>query len=90
MVTYWNRSPKEAVGAPSLEAFKPRLDVALGSPLQWLATAHSRVLNNWIIIVVLFNPGYSMILWFYDCISMEVLDIEHVFLSAMLIFLWHD
>ena len=57
---------------------------------KWLATAHSRVLNNWIIIVVLFNPGYSMILWFYDCISMEVIDIEHVFLSAMLIFLWHD
>ena len=26
--------------APSLEAFKPRLDVALGSPLQWLATLH--------------------------------------------------
>jgi len=27
----WNRLPKEAVDAPSLEAFKARLDVALGS-----------------------------------------------------------
>ena len=31
MVTHWNRLPKEVVDAPSLEAFKARLDVALGS-----------------------------------------------------------
>jgi len=31
---HWNRLPKEAVDAPSLEAFKARLDVALGS-LVW-------------------------------------------------------
>jgi len=31
VVTHWNRLPKEAVDAPSLEAFKTRLDVALGS-----------------------------------------------------------
>jgi len=30
--------PKEAVDAPSLEAFKARLDVALGSLVCWLAT----------------------------------------------------
>ena len=41
MVTHWNRLPKEIVDAPSLEAFKARLDVALdilvvGDP------AHSR------------------------------------------------
>jgi len=30
-VTHWTRLPKEAVDAPSLEAFKARLDVALGS-----------------------------------------------------------
>ena len=29
-VTHWNRLPKEAVDAPSLEAFKARLAVALG------------------------------------------------------------
>jgi len=32
--------PKEAVDAPSLEAFKARLDVALGSLVWWLATLH--------------------------------------------------
>ena len=31
MVTHWNRLPKEVVDAPSLEAFKARLDVTLGS-----------------------------------------------------------
>ena len=40
VVTHWNRLPKEAVDAPSLEAFKARLDVALGSPVCWLATLH--------------------------------------------------
>ena len=32
------RLPKEAVDAPSLEAFKARLDVALGSLGCWLVT----------------------------------------------------
>ena len=32
VVTHWNRLPKEVVDAPSLEAFKARLDVALGQP----------------------------------------------------------
>jgi len=40
VVTPWNRLPKEAVDAPSLEAFKARLDVALGSLVCWLATLH--------------------------------------------------
>ena len=31
VVKHRNRLPKEAVDAPSLEAFKARLDVALGS-----------------------------------------------------------
>jgi len=35
-----NRLPKEAVGAPSLQAFKARLDVALGSLVCWLVTLH--------------------------------------------------
>ena len=46
VVTHWNRLPEEAVDAPSLEAFKATLDVALGSLLWWLAIlwwlAHSR------------------------------------------------
>ena len=41
MVTHWNRLPKEAVDAPSLEALKARLDVALGSLVCWLATLHT-------------------------------------------------
>jgi len=32
--------PKEAVEAPSLEAFRARLDVALGSLVWWLATLY--------------------------------------------------
>ena len=40
VVRHWNRLPKEVVGAPSLEAFKARLDVALGSLVCWLATLH--------------------------------------------------
>jgi len=38
VVTHRNRLPKEAVDAPSLEAFKARLDVALGSLGCWLVT----------------------------------------------------
>ena len=51
---------KEAVDAPSLEAFKARLDVALGSLGWWLATLHTAGGWNWMNIVVLFNPGHSM------------------------------
>ena len=40
VVTHWNRLPKEVVDVPSLEAFKARLDVALGSLVCWLATLH--------------------------------------------------
>jgi len=38
VVKHWNRLPKEVVVALSLEAFKPKLDVALGSLVYWLAT----------------------------------------------------
>ena len=40
VVTHWNRLPREAVDAPSLEAFKARLDVALDSLVYWLVTLH--------------------------------------------------
>uniref|UniRef100_A0A803Y236 Exocyst complex component EXOC6/Sec15 N-terminal domain-containing protein n=1 Tax=Meleagris gallopavo TaxID=9103 RepID=A0A803Y236_MELGA len=38
VVRHWNRLPKEAVDAPSLQAFKARMDVALGSLGCWLVT----------------------------------------------------
>ena len=56
-----NRLPKEAADAPSLEAFKARLDVTLGSLVCWLVTLHIAGGWNWMIIVVLFNPGHSLI-----------------------------
>jgi len=40
MYFLWNRLPKEVVDAPSLQARKARLDVALGSLVCWLATLH--------------------------------------------------
>ena len=41
VVIHWNRLPKEVVDAPSLQALKVRLDVALGSLVWWLATLHT-------------------------------------------------
>ena len=40
------RLPKEIVDAPSLEAFKARLDVALGSLGWWLVALH--IAGGWI------------------------------------------
>ena len=51
--------------APSLQAFKARLDVALGSLVCWLVTLHMAGGWNWMSIVVLCNPG----LWFYDSVT---------------------
>ena len=62
MVTHWNRLPKEAVDVPSLEAFKARLDVALGSLVCWLATLHTAGSWNSMSTVGLCNPGHSRIL----------------------------
>jgi len=59
---HWNRLPKEAVDAPSLEAFQARLDVALGSLGCWLVTLHVAGGWNEMSIVVFFNPGHSIIL----------------------------
>ena len=67
MVTHWNRLPKEVVDAPSLEAFKARLDVALGSLGCWLAILHTAGGWNWMSIVALCNPGHSVILKFVCC-----------------------
>jgi len=50
------------VDAPSLQAFKARLDVALGSLGCCLATLHIAGGWNWVSIVALGNPGHTMIL----------------------------
>ena len=49
-----NRLPKEAVDAPSLQAFEARLDVALGSLGCWLATLH--IAGGWNLMSP-FQPG---------------------------------
>ena len=54
MVKHWNKLSKEAEDAPSLEAFRARLDVALGSLVWWLVTLH--IGSPMRITVVLFNP----------------------------------
>jgi len=50
-----------------MDAFKARLDVALGSLGCWLAALHIAGGWNWVSIVLLFNPGRSvfhpMVLW---------------------------
>ena len=38
VMSHWNRLPKEVVNAPSLEAFKARLDVSLGNLFQCITT----------------------------------------------------
>jgi len=41
VVTHGKSLPKEVVDAPTLEAFKARLDVALGSLVWWLVTLYT-------------------------------------------------
>ena len=45
MLKHWNRLLREVVDAPSLDAFKARLDVTLGSLVWWLVTLH--VARGW-------------------------------------------
>jgi len=71
-----NRLPEEAVDAPSLEAFKARLDVALGSLVWWLVTLHIAGGWNYMSIVVLFNPGHSVIL--YDSVILRSLPTQAI------------
>ena len=58
--------PRESVGAPSLEAFKARLDGALGSLSWWGAALPMAGGWNWVGFKVLSNPSCSVILWFHE------------------------
>jgi len=53
---------KDVVDDPSLEAFKARLDVALGSLVWWMATLHMAGGLKLGDHYGPFNPGCSMIL----------------------------
>ena len=46
-------------------------NIALGSLVWWLATLHIAGGRNWMSIVVLFNPGHSVIL-FYDSVILLI------------------
>ena len=62
MSVHWSTIYYITWDAPYLEAFKARLDVALGSLVWWLVTLHIAGGLNSMITVVFFNLGHSMIL----------------------------
>jgi len=62
VVTHWTGCPRRLWMPQTLEAFKARLDVALGSLVCWLVTLHIAGDWNQMVIVVLLNPGHSMTL----------------------------
>ena len=54
--------PREAVDAPSLEAFEARLDGALGNLVWWVAAPSIAGSWNWMGFKTLSNLSRSMIL----------------------------
>ena len=54
--------PKEAEDAPSLEAFKVRMDEILGSLIWCLATLAMARDQNWVIFKVPSSQNFSMVL----------------------------
>ena len=66
---HWHRLPIEAVGAPSLEALKARLDEALSS-LSWhLAILPMADRCNRMGFKVPSNLSHSVILWFCEILN---------------------
>jgi len=63
-VRFWHRLSREAVGAPSLEVFKTRLDGALGSLVQWqIWRLVALPVAGWN-LMILGVPSNRTILWF--------------------------
>ncbi|KAK4812297.1 hypothetical protein QYF61_014083 [Mycteria americana] len=56
VVRHWHRLPTEAVDAPSLEAFKVRLDGALSNLIQWKMSLPTAGGLDWIIFEGPFQP----------------------------------
>jgi len=63
VVMHWNRLSKQVVDAPSLEALRARLDVALGSLVWWLVTLHIALGLKLDYLCGPFQPRP-----FYDCV----------------------
>ena len=62
VMRWGNRFTREAVGAPSLEALKARLDGALGSLIQWVAALPMVWGWNWMDFKVSSNTNHSVVL----------------------------
>ena len=71
-----NRLPKEAVDAPSLEAFRARLDVALGSLVCWLVILH--IVGGGLELDDHYGPFQPRP--FYDSMNSVPSSVGHVFL----------
>ena len=60
VVRHWHRLARDVVDAPSLEAFKARLDQALGSLMElWFYLASRRLLMPECLHVALDKKGFS-------------------------------
>jgi len=62
VVRHWHRLLREAVGAPSLEALKARMDGTLGSLSWWVAALPKAGGWNWMAFEVPSDPSLSVIL----------------------------
>jgi len=62
-VRHWHRLPREAVGAPSLEAFKVRLDGALGCLIWWVVALSVAGGWNWLGFKVPSKVSHPTVLW---------------------------
>jgi len=60
VVRCWNRLPREIVDAPSLEAFKARLNGIVGSLIWWVATLNMAGGLELYYLKVPSNPSHSM------------------------------
>ena len=68
VVSQWHRLPGEAVDFPILEAFKVRLDGALGSLTWWMAALCMAGRWSEVGFKVPYNPNHSMIRLKCDCL----------------------